>query len=448
MKNKRINEEPDYGGRPERMSRSLEDKLASPDSLYASNPAMRKKEKDVQRLAYARFGKLADKLKEITGIQDISSSRVQQMIYNEMMSKMPMIMGVESRHKDRLIELAINSCLEETEIDPSWVEIEASLGSSIDTSNFRYSPENQDDDDDNDEDDEDGEGEGEGEMEFPSFDIDDLTPEEEFELEKHKRNIINAIIQGSAKKGHYLFQKPEVKRELDQIDPRLYSAYLGIMAINDFMYFTMDDMIDMMSRTGSGIAGKVELDDSGGGDDEDGYEGDEGDESPDTKIIAQGLIFPILCHEIIKGIAASKGRHGLPTDSKMSMKVKGQVDLLSNEPMQLRVGPEIVEKLRMVMPDDLFKRENKGLINWFEIELYKIEVREFLGIMADAIDKDESKNKKATARFEEIMKDAQELKEAYDEYRKKKGSADLSNDGLSDDDLDNFLSSMGISRGD
>jgi hypothetical protein len=140
------------------------------------------------------------------------------------------------------------------------------------------------------------------------------------------------------------------------------------------------------------------------------------------------------------------------------MKVKGQVDLLSNEPMQLRVGPEIFEKLRMVMPDDLFKPENRGLINWFEIELYKIEVREFLGIMADAIDKDESKNKKATARFEEIMKDAQELKEAYDEYRKKKGSDDLSNDDLSDDDLsdddlsdddlDDFLSSMGISRGD
>jgi hypothetical protein len=441
MKNKRINEQPDYGGRPERMSRGLEDKLASPDSLYGSNPAMRKKEKDVQRLAYARFGKLADKLKEITGIQDISSSRVQQMIYGEMMSKMPMIMGVESRHKDRLIELAINSCLEETEIDPSWIEIEASLGSSIDTSNFRYSPEKQDDDDDDEEDDDE---DGEGEMEFPSFDIDDLTPEEEFELEKHKRNIVNAIIQGAAKKGHYIFQKPEVKRELDQIDPRLYSAYLGIMAINDFMYFTMDDMIDMMSRTGSGIAGKVELDDSGGGDDdEDGYEGDEGDESPDTKIIAQGLIFPILCHEIIKGIEASKGRHGLPTDSKMSMKVKGQVDLLSNEPMQLRLGPEIVEKLRFSLPDDMFDPSNKGLINWFHIELYKLPAKEFLSIIGNVISDDSSKNDMAKRKFEEIMSQAKELKSEYENYKEENDIDSNDEDDL--DGLDDFLSSLGIS---
>jgi hypothetical protein len=435
MKNKKINEQPDYGGRPERMSASLERKLASPDSLYGSNPAMKKKEKDVQRLAYARFGKLADKLKEITGIQDISSSQVQQMIYREMMSKMPMIMQIESRNKDRLIELAINSSLEETEIDPSWVEIDASLGSSIDTSNFRYSPDKEDDDEE-----EDDEEETENNLSFPSFEVEDLTPQEEFELEKHKRNIINAIIQGAAKKGHYLFQKPEVKRELDSIDPRLYPAYLGVMAINDFMYFTMDEMIDMMSNTGSGIAGKVELDDSG--DDEGGDEG--GDESgSDTKIIAQGLIFPILCHEIIKGIEASKGRHGLPDDSELSMKVKGQVDLLSNEPMQLRIGPEIVEKLRFALPDDMFDPSNKGLINWFHIELYKLPAKEFLSIIGDAISSDESKNDRAKQRFEDIMKQSIDLKSEYENYKEENDIDSNDDDDL--DGLDDFLSSLGIS---
>jgi hypothetical protein len=159
------------------------------------------------------------------------------------------------------------------------------------------------------------------------------------------------------------------------------------------------------------------------------------------------LIFPILCHEIIKGIKEVNARYGLPQDTEMAQKVMGQTDLLSNEPMQLRVGPGVQEKLRMAMPDDIFKPENKGLINWFEIELFKIEPKEFLGIMADVIDKDESKNKRATVRFEEIMKEAQRLKEEYEEHKKKKGSSSDSDD-LNDDDFDDFLSSMGISRED
>jgi hypothetical protein len=276
---------------------------------------------------------------------------------------------------------------------------------------------------------------------MPSFDIEDLTDEEILELEKHKRNIINAIIQGAAKKGHYLFQKPEVKARLDAIDPSLYRDYLGIMAINDFMYFTMEQMIEMMSQTGQGVAGKVELDDN----DDEGEEGEEGgEEKPDTVIRAFGAIFPILCHEIIKGVEEAKGRYGLPEDPEMRQKVQGQVDLLSNEPMQLRIGPEIVEKIRFALPDEMFEDENKGLINWFHIQLYQIPAEEFLEIIGNAISEDQSKVKKATQRFDEIMKEAQELKREYDDYKEESGSD--SDDEDDDDDIDDFLGSLGISR--
>jgi hypothetical protein len=171
-------------------------------------------------------------------------------------------------------------------------------------------------------------------LEIPSFDIEDLTPEEEFELEKHKRNIINALIQGASKKGHYVFQKPEVKSRLDAINPRLYPNYLAIMAINDFFYFSMEDMIDNMSQTGRGVAGKVELQEPDE-DDLDDFEEDE--EAPDTKIVAIGAFFPILCHEIIKGIEEATGRHGLPKEPSMRANVMGQTDTLANEPMQLRI---------------------------------------------------------------------------------------------------------------
>ena len=429
---KKIKEQLDYGNRPERMDPNLERKLASPEGLYAQNPAMKKKEGDVQRLISNRFQKVAEKLSEVTGIENLSSQQTQGMIYQEMMRKLPNIMRIEAAHRDELEQLAIDASLEESEVPADWYKIEAYLNREpIDTSNFRMKPEEEEED----------EEEKEEGIEIPSFEVEDLTKDEIFELEKHKRNIINAIIQGAAKKGHYMFQKPDIKARLDEIDPSLYGDYLGIMAINDFLYFSMEQMIEMMSQTGQGIAGKVEL---GSNDDEDGEEGEEGEETPDTVIKAFGLIFPILCHEIIKGLEEAKGRHGLPKDPEMAQRVMGQTDVLSNEPMQLRIGPEIVERIRFALPDDIYEPENKGLINWFHTVLYQIEAQEFLDIIGNAISEDSSKVSKASARFKEIMREAIKMKEEFEDYKEEEGIE--SDDEDDDDGLDDFLGSLGISR--
>ena len=427
---KKFNEQIDYGNTPERMDPNLERKLASPEGLYAKNPAMKKGVKDVERLVSQRFQKVADKLREVTGIQDFSSKQVQGMVYQEMMEKLPNIMSIESAHKDELIELAIEASLDETEVPNDWYQIEGNLGMP-NVDNFRFKPEDEDDE------------EKEEKLQFPSFDVEDLTDEEILELEKHKRNIINAIIQGSAKKGHYLFQKPEIKSKLDAIDPSLYGDYLGIMAIIDFLYFSQEQMIEMMSQTGQGIAGKVELGDA----DEEEEGGEEGEYQPDTKITATGLIFPILCHEIIKGLEEATGRHGLPTDPSMRQKVMGQTDTLANEPMQLRIGPEIVEQLRFVLPDEMFDTKNKGLIVFFKIELYKMPAKEILGIVGDAISEDSSKVNKAKSKFVEIMNKAKSVKEDFENWKNEKEEETPEvNNKNDDDDLDDFLRGLGIER--
>jgi hypothetical protein len=427
---KKFNEQIDYGNTPERMDPNLERKLGSPEGLYSQNPAMKKGVKDVERLVSQRFQKVADKLRDVTGIQNLSSEQVQGMVFQEMMRKIPNIMRIESQHRDELIELAIEASLDETEVPDDWYQIEGNLGMP-NADNFRMKPEDEDDE------------EKEEKLQFPSFDVEDLTDEEILELEKHKRNIINAIIQGSAKKGHYLFQKPEIKAKLDAIDPSLYGDYLGIMAIIDFLYFSQEQMIEMMSQTGQGIAGKVELGDA----DEEEEGGEEGEYQPDTKITATGLIFPILCHEIIKGLEEATGRHGLPTDPSMRQKVMGQTDTLANEPMQLRIGPEIVEQLRFVLPDEMFDTKNKGLIVFFKIELYKMPAEQILGIVGDAISEDSSKVNKAKSKFVEIMNKAKSVKEDFENWKNEKEEetpeVDNEND---DDDLDDFLRGLGIER--
>jgi hypothetical protein len=424
---KKLKEQIDYGNTPERMDPNLERKLASPEGMYATNPAMKKGVEDVQRLVSKRFQKVADKLRQVTGIQDLSSKQVQGMVYQEMMRKLPNIMRIEAAHRDELIELAKEASLDDAEVPEGRYQIEASLGMP-DTGNFRMEPEDDEDEE---------EEEDEEKLQFPSFDLDELTDEEILELEKHKRNIINALIQGAAKKGHYLFQKPDVKSRLDAIDPSLYGDYLGIMAINDFMYFSMEQMIEQMSQTGQGVAGKVELDDA------DEEEGEEGEEQPDTKIIATGLIFPILCHEIIKGLEEAKGRAGLPSDPGMREKVLGQTDVLSNEPMQLRIGPEIVEKIRFALPDDVFDPQYKGLINFFHVLLYQIDAKEFLEIIGNAISEDSSKLGKAKKRFEEIVREAKQMQEEFENYKEEE---DIDSDEDDDEGLDDFLSGLGITR--
>ena len=422
----KIKEQINYGDRPERMDPRLERKLGSPESLYAKNPALRKGVADVQRLVSSRFGKVADKLKQVTGIQDISSEQVQRMMIQEMMSKVPPITRIEGRHREELEQLAIEACLEETQVPSDWFTIEAMLNRSpINISDFRMQatkPKKKEDEDS---------------PEIPSFDVEDLTDEELMELEIHKRNMINALVQGAAKKGHYIFQKPEVKQRLDAIDPQLYHAYLSIMAINDFMYFSMEQMIEMMSQTGNGVAGKVKIVNK---DPDDEEEGDEGEDTPDTKIVAEGLIFPIVCHEIIKGIEESIARHGLPEDPVMSQQVRSFTDVLSNEPMQLRIGPEIVEKIRFALPDEMFDDENKGLVPWFYTILYQTPAKEFLDIIGDAISEDQSKVNRATSKFKEIMKQAQKSKSEYDDFKGEEGTDD------EDDDYDQLYRDLGIPR--
>jgi hypothetical protein len=96
--------------------------------------------------------------------------------------------------------------------------------------------------------------------------------------------------------------------------------------------------------------------------------------------------------------------------------------------------------------------------------LYQVPAQEFLQIIGNAISEDESKNKKATSRFEEIVKEALQMKEDFENYQEEHrddndddygddNDDDYGDDGgndngddYDDDDLDDFLGSLGISR--
>jgi hypothetical protein len=334
-------------------------------------------------------------------------------LVGEMMGYVRPIVNIESRHKAELERLAIEIALDITEVEEDWYKIEALLNRApINVSNFRKKKEE------------------EPKFEIPSnFDVEELTDEEKFELEKAKRNIINAIVQGSAKKGHYAFQMPNVKSKLDAIDPSLYRMYSKVMAINDLLYFTVEDMIEQMSQTGSGVAGKTQT-----------MSNDDDDENaPEIKIVAEGLFFPILVHEIVKGIEEAKGKYGLPEDPEMAMKVMGQTDVLSQEAMQLRIGPELVEKIKFALPAEIFEPENKGLISFFQTELYSLPAKEFLDVISDVVSENDAENRKGMKKFNDLLKIAKNKKSQYDKSKKSTDSGDDE-----DEEFGSFLKDLNL----
>jgi hypothetical protein len=435
----------DYGDYPERMHPRTQSNIENPEkNLYGKNKAFRGGTSDVEKMTSKRFKDIVDYVKRYYGMVDdegrpnkginITDPRVKYGIQVEQMRAVQESMRIEGSNKDALKDLALEIAAKEEgwlpysktledAIDEGIIEKENSNGAGtkykfefinveaflnekrINPNQFQM------------------EKEEEPEFEIPSnfsFDVDELTPQEEFQLEVEKRNVINAIIQGKGKKGQFAFQA--FKDRLDEIDERLYPLYNKIMSANDLMYFTDEDLIEAMGGNAAGSSGV----------DEDGE-----DEDKDL-VIANGVIFPILLHELVKGFAAIPTREqwrGM--DPGRAQDVMGQTDVFSNEPMQFRVGGELITKLRFLLPDDLTVNiENRDLLPFFERLLYAVPAEEFLReIMANVVSENPKDNDKAKRKFNELLVKAKE------DYKKYKGDGD---DEDFEDEDDDILSKLGF----
>lgn len=141
---------------------------------------------------------------------------------------------------------------------------------------------------------------------------------------------------GAARKGQNLFHMAQ--DQLNRIDPSLVQDYSKLMAGNDFMYWGLDDQTIANESEGGTHAGQVRVDLSG----------------PRPKIIAHGMTFPFLLHELTKGVLELMSLHGLDADKETRDYVLDKTDNLEAEPWDIRLGPKIWEKfLEALDVDDL-----------------------------------------------------------------------------------------------
>jgi len=447
-----VNEAPvDYGDYPERMDPKTQQRIEDPEGLYAKNRGFRGGVSDVEKITGKRFKEIVDYVKRYYSTErNITEPTVKRAIQMEQILSVRQAMQIEPRYREQLRDLAVeiaakeegwmpyNKTMEEAveeglvvknrkeggivyEFD--FVNMLTFLGEQrIDPSIFQMKSQK------------------EQKLPLPpnfSFDIDELTPEEQKQLEIEKRNIINAIIMGKGKRGQFAYQM--FKDRLDAIDPGLYPLYNKIMGANDLMYFTDEDLIEALGGNAAGAAGKMSEPNSD--EDEDDDEGGEEQDDNDT-YYANGVIFPILLHELFKSFSMVQSRaQWKDMDPEMATQVISQTDTMQNEPMNFRVGGELVRKLRTLLPDELtLDNEGKKYIPFFEQLLYSIPAEEFLkDVIANVVSDDKSDNDKATKKFNELL---QQAKANYKKY--KEGDDDDDDDYDDDEEDDDILTRLGL----
>lgn len=145
---------------------------------------------------------------------------------------------------------------------------------------------------------------------------------------KLKRAFHNFITQGNAVHKSFLFNM--VNEELSQIDEKLPVKYGLLMSIVHVLYYGTPYVEGNILKQVTGL-GSAEI----GGGDGAGGGGPRG-------LIVRGMVFPVLVHEIVKGLFDFLGQDVSPATHGS--------ERLEDEYMQLMAGPELFNKLNAMIP--------------------------------------------------------------------------------------------------
>lgn len=390
-----INEMPMEFFGPDRPSGDIQQKLQANDTPLSKVPLPKTNvahQNFQELLASERYQQVVNNVRNYTNYQDeLSGEHNILPLFNMMMDAHNRIIRIENNHRAELEELAIEIVKEEMGLSDDDFNFDAKIvsGNEIDASEFNrergpeQNPQEVNVDDE----------EGQEEMENADVEEELYVDLAQLNLERAKRRLINSIIQGASKKGHYMYQL--IPEKLQQItgSNTLINLYGIMMSVNDANYWQFDDRT--IKASGDSVAGKVKLNLPGGDGEEDGEEQD----SKPT-IYARGVNFPVLVHELIKGVLEMLGVHGqkagynqTPQEKEMFKKVSELEDTVEKELWDLRLGPAIWDRIRASFPEEVLLDNNKELQNYLFMNLFQLPAKEFLVLMREVIsNSDEGKN--------------------------------------------------------
>ena len=319
----------------ERMAPELEEDLVKRTHSLGKHPAFPEDDECTfeEKIIGQRFNEVVSRYKRAFDCDSIDN----QNLISEMMPMVHESMALESKHKKTLEELAIKMVREEYDMGEDVVEIHAELTPKISLIGTKNNPKPM------------------------TSEIDFNNHEEMVRLNKevYKRRILNAMTQGAAKKTNHMFHL--VDEELTSLEPRLPSKYSKMMAAADYMYY----VIPKMENGVTGGIVKVQFPTPS---------------NPKAVIYVQAMVFPVLIHELVKGVMELLSAHGLPKDKRSGEYVIGKADFLAAEPWDMRLGPAIWGKFTDAIDADDFdlKHHIYSEIAALPVDEFNVKMREIL----------------------------------------------------------------------
>ena len=246
------------------------------------------------------------------------------------------------------------------------------------------------------------------------FDFNDITDMENVKVVIMKRRFINALIQGAS---HDFMTKltQEAIDEVYSFNKELLSLYKQIIVLNDFLLLTKEEKITD-DKPSQGACVEVELRGN----------------NEKVVIYSQGLIFPYLFQETIRGFMELFASHGLPQDNKKANYILRQSDFLLAEPWDIRLGVMLWKHL-------VNEQDMSNILPYFFTMLCSLQVEEFNEQIREMLANTKAGKKYFKSLCDEATHDYQ-MNRLIITIDKKNADQELLDDGyMSSEDLDAFV---------
>jgi hypothetical protein len=194
--------------------------------------------------------------------------------------------------------------------------------------------------------------------------------EETEEKARAKRRIINGITQGASIRGAFAFML--FREYLDALDDSLVEKYNEILKLSFGIYDNEDAIALMLSMIAQGQ-------NMPGGSSQMEYD----EENEQFVIKARAICFPMLVHEIVKGLYEIVGTEGFGTDKEKNKSIVNAVDKLSNEPHDLQYGKFIYDAINNIYADSNINDDRVRELLFTDI--YKLDEDDFISFVENAI---------------------------------------------------------------
>jgi hypothetical protein len=332
----------DYEG-PERMAGDVERKITGRETPYHGFSAIPNMDRDfIELISSKRFKDSVDKVRTAMGdTRTIQGGNALMQLLGTVGQAMQKLVMIQMKNKKQLEDLAIDLVKNELGIPEGAMQFKAELVSSTM-----------------------GAAEGmQSEPEMPSEEeVEELMGDmENFNLEREKRRFINSLIQGAAFKGGHMYNL--VKNEINDINPQLMNLYAVTQSLMEHAYWIFPDM-EGMAGGGGGQMGQSEV--------------DEKTDPPTVK--AKAVTFPLLVHELVKGVYEIFGSHGLPDDPRQQEMILNAEDTLPSEIWDSRLGPIFWEKFMASYPMELFDEDKKHIQHYLFMRFSALNAEEFMKV--------------------------------------------------------------------